>query len=197
MVTQDPSRATHMAAPTILRTHKFIAALAHAPAILSIKYVDDSLTSDELLDPQKYLLKDTVNEKKFGFTLKQSSERAKKNRNQLLAGRSIYCVEDIHGGFDIMKSIAEVNGGTCQTYRGRPTSLIPSHRADTDADPGDDEAILISGTSKDDQRLWPRFQQMAEGARKVPRIVRADWLLETAMSQEILPLSNYELDEGE
>jgi len=197
MVTQDPSRATHLASPNILRTHKFVTAIAYAPMILSIKYLEDSLDSEEPLDPSQYPLRDNANEKKFGFTLKQSTERAKKNGRKLFAGQTLYCVEDIHGGFDVMKSIVEANGGSCQMYRGRPTSLVPSRRGESEGRHVDEDAILVSGTSKEDQRLWPRFRQMAEGARKSPHIVRVDWLLESAMSQEMLPLSKFDATTGD
>lgn len=196
MVTQNPANATHLAAHGILRTHKFIAALAFAPTILSIDYVDESLESDKPLDPEHYLLRDSATEKKLGFTLKQSFERARKNNKQLLAGQTVYCVEDIHGGFDTMKSIVEVNGGSCQSYRGRPLSLIPSRRADSETDDNAD-AILVSGTTKENKRLWSKFEQMAEGARKVPRLVRPDWLLETAMGQMVLPLDKFKLNESD
>ena len=190
-MTQNVAAATHLAAPGILRTPKFITALAYAPSILSTAYVDDLLDSDKPLNPGEYPLRDHAMEKKLGFTLQESCERARKNGNKLLAGHEVYCVEDIHGGAGTMKTIVEVNGGSCQPFHGRPLS-IPSRRADSDKNENMD-AVLLSGTSKENKKLWSKFQQAAESARKVPRIVRSDWLLDTAMGQAVLPFAAFVL----
>ncbi len=194
-MTQDPSRATHLAAPSILRTHKFISAMAYAPTIVSTSFVDECLEKDEFLDPEDFLLQDKANEKRFHFSLAESQKRAKENRNKLLEGRTIYCVENIHGGFETYKSIVEANGGQCNLYRGRPGTMVPSRRADSETSTADEasqaEVFLISG--QDQERLWSKFRQMAEGSRKIPRIVRSEWLVESAMAQEILPVGTHEL----
>ncbi|KAI1953768.1 regulator of Ty1 Transposition [Ophidiomyces ophidiicola] len=185
MVVQDASKCTHLAAPSILRTHKFVNALAYAPKILNCEFVTDCLKQEKLLDPAKYLLRDKKSEKKFNICLEKARNRAEKNKNTLLQGRTIFCVETIHGGFDVFKSIIETNGGQCALYRGRP--LMISNRRSGNEDEGDnskDEVYLISGTDKAHQKLWPKFRTMAENAKKTPRIMRSDWLLELAMAQE-------------
>ena len=196
-MTQDPSRASHLAAPTILRTHKFITALAYAPMIISTDFIDACLEKDELLDPGDYTLQDKASEKKFDISLAVSRDRAETNRNLLFQGHTIYCVEKIHGGFETFRSIIEANGGQCNMYRGRADMMVPSRRADSNASGTDEDAhaevYLISGAEKEQTRVWHRFKQMAEGSRKVPRILRPDWLLETAMAQKILPVEKYQL----
>ena len=109
----DAARATHLAAPNILRTAKFVTAIAYAPSIISTEYIEDCLKEDTHLDPEYYLLHDQENEKKLGVSLQLAIERAKENRQQLLSGRTIFCMENIKGGFDIFKTIVEVNGVTC------------------------------------------------------------------------------------
>jgi len=196
-VTQDPSRATHLAAPSILRTHKFILAMAYAPTIISTEYIDKCLEKDEPVNPEDFLLQDKANEKRFHISLAQSQKRAEENRNQLFRGQTMYCVENIQGGFDTYRSIIEANGGHCNSYRGRPGTMVPSRRGSSDASTTDEaaqaEVFLISGKAKEQARLWSRFRQMAEGSRKVPRIVRSEWLLESAMAQQILPVGSHEL----
>jgi Regulator of Ty1 transposition protein 107 BRCT domain len=196
-VTQEPSRATHLAAPNILRTHKFISAMAYAPTIISTDFISKCIEKNKLLDPEDFLLQDKANEKRFHISLAQSQKRARENRNKLFEGQTIYCVENIHGGFDTYKSIIEANGGRCNMYRGRPGTMVPSRRADGEDSTMDDsfqaEVILISGPDRDQARVWPRFRQMAEGSRKIPRIVRSEWLIESAMAQEILPIGSHEL----
>jgi Regulator of Ty1 transposition protein 107 BRCT domain len=197
IVTQDPSRATHLAAPSILRTHKFVSALAYAPTVLSTDFIDKCLEKDEFLEPNGFLLQDKANEKRFHMTLAESQKRAKENRNKLFQGRTIYCVENINGGFDTFKSIIEANGGQCNMYRGRPGTMVPSRRPDSETSTTEDDAeaevLLISGPDKEQARIWSRFRQMAEGSRKVPKIIQSDWLLESAMAQKVLPVGNHEL----
>lgn len=171
--------------------------MAYAPIIISTEFIDKCLEKDELLPPEDFLLQDNANEKRFHFSLVQSQQRAKENRNKLFQDRTIYCVENIHGGFETYKSIVEANGGQCNMYRGRPGTMVPSRRAESETSAMDDDAeaevFLISGTEKEHERLWSRFRQMAEGSRKTPRIVRSDWLIESAMTQQILPVDKHEL----
>ncbi|KIX04651.1 uncharacterized protein Z518_05521 [Rhinocladiella mackenziei CBS 650.93] len=194
--TTDASKASHLAAPHIVRTQKFVTALAYAPLVISTNFIDACLDEDELLDPEDFKLEDKKNEEKLGFSLKLSRERAQKNHNQLLQGRSVYCMENIHGGFDTFRVIVEANGGRCMPWRNRKGTIVPSSRADgevgTDIDINND-VYLLSDDRKENRSLWVRFKEMVEGSRKQPRIVAADWLLETAMSQQLLPTKQYEL----
>lgn len=147
-----------------------------------------------------YALKDKNTEKRFGFTLAESQKRAKENRNQLLHGRTIYCMENVHGGFEAFRSIVEANGGQCNSYKGRAGTRVPSGRTDsemsmTDDDDGQNEVYLLSAPDRENAKLWAKFRAMAEGSRKVPRIVRTDWILESAMHQKVLPVGKYEIFE--
>ena len=195
-MTQDPSRASHLAAPGLVRTPKFVTAIAYAPLIISTTFIDACLRDDELHDAEKFLLKDKASEKKYNVTLAQSRERAHQNKNQLLAGRTIFCMRDIHGGFETFRSIAIANGGQCNAYEGRPHNMVGSRRCGSEDELEDEvqkDAILISGQTESSVKLWRKFQQMAEGRRKVPRIVKPDWLLETAIAQKVLPMEKYEI----
>lgn len=82
-------------------------------------------------------------------------------------------------------------------YRGRPDTMVPSRRADSEGILTDDDAqaevYLISSIEKEHVKLRDRFRQMAEGSRKVPRVLKSDWLLATAMAQKMLPIEGYEL----
>jgi len=178
---------------------KFVTALAYGPMVLSTSYIDACLEANELLDPERFRLNDKENEKKLGVSLRLSRERAQKNHNQLLQGRTIYCMEDIRGGFDTFKTIVDANGGECRLWRGRKGTVVPSRRADseasTDIDANGDVYLLSNDNDrKENKSLWSRFKEMVEGSRRVPRIVTADWLLETAMSQKLLPTQPYELE---
>ncbi|WEW55733.1 regulator of Ty1 Transposition [Emydomyces testavorans] len=199
MVVRDASKCTHLAAPSILKTHKFVNALAYAPKIISCDFVTDCLEKDKLLDPDKYRLRDKASEKKYGFSLEKARQRAKNNKNKLLEGRTIFCVETIHGGFDAFKSIIETNGGQCALYRGRSVTIVGRRASEggtkQEHDEHKDEVYLISGPDKNHMRLWPKFRTMVRDARKIPKIMRTEWLLEIALSQEWRWKDEYELTE--
>ncbi|KDB24439.1 hypothetical protein H109_03728 [Trichophyton interdigitale MR816] len=194
LVIPDPSRCTHLAAPSIKRTQKFLNALAHAPVIINSNFITDCLEKKELLDPNDYILKDKASEKKYNFTLEKARQRAKKNEQKLLSGHTIYCTDKINGGIEAFQAIIEANGGQCVPYRGRPGTMISSRRLAADgADQSEaDDVYLISGTDKSSVKLWDKFRTMARNAKRVPRVVSSDWLLDIALSQEWRSGDSYE-----
>lgn len=170
-----------------MRTQKFVCALAHGPIVISEKFVDDCLTTGGHRDPEDYLLKDNDFEKRMGYKLSDALLRAKENKGLLLKGHTIYVTEGVHGGYETYKSIIEVNGGKCLMYRARAATTL---RAGGDDENDDTESnqpefvYLVSGQTHEEAKLWPKFKQMVEAAGKNPRVVRNDWLLNTALSQQ-------------
>lgn len=200
-ITKAPASCTHLAAPKIARTQNFVCALAHGPMVLNSNYVEQCLMSEKRLDPEKFLLKETAEDLSRGYKLADSIERAKENKGRLLRGYTIWCTENIHGGFDAHKEIISANGGTCQLYRARPTSIAAAARAGAiDADNEDsslstpDYLYLVSSNRTEDTKFWPKFRQMAQEKGKIPRIVKNDWVLDMAIRQEIRWRDEYELD---
>lgn len=170
-----------------MRTQKFVCALAHGPIVISEKFVDDCLTTGGHRDAEDYLLKDNDFEKRMGYKLSDALLRAKENKGLLLKGHTIYVTEGVHGGFETYKSIIEVNGGKCLMYRARAaTTLRPGMDDDTDETESNQPEFvyLVSGQTHEEAKLWPKFKQMVEAAAKNPRVVRNDWLLNTALSQQ-------------
>lgn len=198
MVVQDARKCSHLAAPSILRTPKFVNALAYAPVIVNIEFITQCLKKNELLDPRDFELVDKAAEERFSFSLKEAAIKAKQNKNKLLQGYNIYCVETIRGGFDAFKSIVDANGGNCLLFRGRVSHKVQQQDSDdesSDEELSEKEVYLLSSVAPEHQKLWPRFRQMVEEIGKTPRIVRVDLLLDIAMSQELHAADNYELDE--
>lgn len=198
-VLKEPSaKVTHMAVPHIVRTAKFLTAVAQAPTILSTDYIEACLDQEEFLDPAGYELDDKENEKKHNVSLRKALENAKANKGQLLANMRIYCPEKINGGFDTMQAIAEANGTSLTTYRGRHMT-IPSRRAGSqdgsdDGRAAEDEVYLISSDTDAEKRLYPKFVSAAEASRHTPRILNSEWLLSTALRQELQSTEQYEID---
>ena len=155
------------------------------------------MAQNELLDPDDFTLVDKITEKKIGFSLNKTLERAAANKNRLLRDYRICCVESIRGGFDAFKSIVEANGGECTLFRGR-VSMSDSRRREgssssEEADrPMKDDVFLISGEEPEHVKVWPRFRQLVLEAGRTPRIVNVNWLLDIAMSQEICWKDEYE-----
>ena len=190
-----------MAAPHIVRTRKFICALARAPVILSTSFVDQCLARNELLSPTNFLLADPESEKRLGFTLNDALIRARANKQRMLQGLTIYSTEGLHGGFETYKSIIEANGGRCLLYRAR-AGLVASSRTSgpdgaSDGEGHEDSEVvyLISGFSPDETRLWRKFRQMVQSSGKMPRIVKTDWILDIALSQRVQWNDQYEMTE--
>ena len=199
VITKAYAACTHLAAPKVARTRNFVCALAHGPMVLKSEYIEQCLLSDKKLDPSQFLLKETAEDISRGYKLADSVRRAKENKGRLLRGYTIWCTENIHGGFDAYKEIISANGGTCQLYRARPTSIAAAARAGAiDADSEDTGPstpaylYLVSNNSPEDVKFWPKFRQMAQEKGKIPRIVKNDWVLDLAIRQEIRWLDEYE-----
>src|SRR5438045_6111254 len=107
LVSQDPYSCTHLAAPCIVRTQKFLTALASRATILSSDFIDACLKHGQIPPPEQYLLKDMENEKKFGLKLKDSVKRAKANKRRLLQDIAICCTAHIRNGQEPYKAIVE------------------------------------------------------------------------------------------
>ena len=195
MITQDPAKCTHLAAPHIVRTQKFICALAYAPVVLSTDFVEQCLTENKKLPPESFELKDPQGEQRIGVKLADTTARAKINKGHLLKGYSIYCTENIHGGYETYKSIIEANGGNCLLYRARAAANAATRDLeDMETEPAQ-YMYLMSGVTPDEAKLWPKFRKTARAAGKTARIVKTDWMIELGLSQRIQWQDNYELTE--
>jgi len=181
LVTQDPLTCTHLAAPSLVRTKKFLCALASGPTVISTDYIDNCVKKGELSRTDNFLLKDNAKEKEFGVKVKDVVARARANKRCLLRRVPIYCTQEIPNGAETYKAIVEANGGTFAIYSGRPT--IKKVNPEDDEGPAE-PVYLISGQRPDEKKLWPKFAEMAEEGNMIPRIVDPEWLLDVALSQQ-------------
>ncbi|TVY40689.1 BRCT-containing protein [Lachnellula occidentalis] len=191
-VVQDPSSCTHLAAPAIVRTKKFLAALASGPTIVRSEFIDACIKDGEVPDASAFALKDTSNEKKFDLKLKDAVARAKANKRLLLRHVPIYCSEIIPNKPETYKDIVQANGGTLTLFRGKPFAK----KVNPEEDEGGNEPVyLLSGTTEKEKAMWPMFREEARKGNMVPRIVSSDWILDTAMTQRLLWNDDYLLDD--
>ena len=202
-ITEETANVQILCAPKIVRTKKFVCALAGAPEVVSTAFLDYCLKNKKVPDPAKYPLHDRDTEERLGIRLRDTLEQAEINNRHLLKGWQIFCTEQVVGGFDTFKAIVEANGGTCMLYRGRISMNVSKRSfnaddaaAESQGDDKGDTLYLISGSTKPEIALWDKFRQMAEAADMVPVIAKSDWLLSVAMRHEIHWDDKWELKEG-
>lgn len=195
---------TLLCAPRLIRTRKFVTALAAAPTVVSSGFLDYCLRYARVPAPEDYRLVDRETEEKLGIKLDETLERARRNRRQLLKGWTIFCTENIGGGFETFRDIIAANGGVCVQWKGRATQTVRRRGVDVDEkeDAGKDQEegeadalYLLSGTTPQEKKLWEPFRAMATKQGLVPRIVRQDWILFVAMAQEVAWDEAYEVEE--
>ena len=160
--------------------------------MLETSFLDRCLAENALLNIDDFLLKDAEGEQRYNVELSSALERAKRNQGKLLAGHTVYATEVVHGGFDTYKDIVEANGGSCILYKGRSVSIAPKNDL-CEGSRSEDMVYLISGASSLESKLWSKFKSMVQSAGRVPRIVKTDWMLDLALSQEIRWGEHYEL----
>ena len=160
--------------------------MAQGPTPLSIQFVEDCLEKNVLLPTDDYPLQDIEGEKHYRFKLPEAIKRAKINKGRLLKNQAVYVTDNIYGGFDTYKSITEANGGKCILYKARSGTILTRAHASGELDEERPKYVyLISGSTLSEAKLWPKFREMAQDACWTPRIVRTDWMLDLALSQQI------------
>lgn len=175
----------YLAAPKIVRTVKFLCALARGPTVISSAFIDKVLESGKVPSVEDFILKDKEMETQYNFDLETSAARAKANRGKLLRGIPIYCTEKIRNGPASYKAIAEANSAIFMIYRARSGTTIKPTTAEEDGNAPPEPVYLLSTFSKEEQQLWGRFKDMAVKGNMEPRVVAPDWLLDVAMAQQV------------
>ncbi|KAF2264506.1 hypothetical protein CC78DRAFT_580288 [Lojkania enalia] len=203
-VNDDHKRVDLLCAPKVVRTKKFVAALASAPILVSTSYLDYAIRTGKLPPPEKHLLKDPAFEKEHGFRLDEALERAKQNKRHLLKNWTIFCTNQVTGGFDTFKEIIQANGGKVHQWEGRTTTINAAKRSidfsdeevsqNQEEDEGD-VLYLISEPNKKEIPLWVKFRELAKKHDMIPRIVKTEWLLFVAMAQYVHWDPAWELNE--
>ncbi|KAF9463519.1 hypothetical protein BDZ94DRAFT_1308637 [Collybia nuda] len=116
-ITTRPSECTHLLAPNLVRTEKFLCALAVAPFILTSKWATDSAAAKKLLDEKHYTLHDEANEKKYNFVLADAIARARESKGGLFAKKTFYVTPKVPIGIQLLKSVVSASGGQTPTLR--------------------------------------------------------------------------------
>ncbi|KID92904.1 BRCT domain-containing protein [Metarhizium guizhouense ARSEF 977] len=185
LIVQEGQACDYLVAPQVVRTVKFLCALARGAVVLSSDFIDNVLETGDVPDVDDFILQDQEAERKYNFKIERSMARAKANRGRLLQGIPIYCTEGVRKGPDSYRSIAEANGAIFKLYRARSGTTIKPTTAEEDGFAKPEPVYLLSGNSPDEKQMWVRFRTMAEKGNMESRIVDPDWLLDVAMAQEV------------
>jgi hypothetical protein len=202
-ITDDFKRIDLLCAPTAVRTKKFVAAMACGPILVSSSYLDFAIKHNRLPPPEKHTLEAPDFEKEHGFKLSEAIDRARQNKHRLLRDWTIFCTNNIAGGFDTYKDIIEANGGKCLEWKGKPTTGTASKRlisstGEESQNQKEDEGDVLYLISNPDQKQfpnWVKFRQLAAKHDMIPRIVKTEWLLIVAMAQYVHWKKEWELTE--
>jgi hypothetical protein len=144
--------------------------------------VETCIREERIVESDDYLLKDPEGEKRLSVNLAESLARAKKNRGKLLEGQTVYCTPGVHGGFEVCKRIVDANGGVCILFK---TPKRPANAPDSE------RIVLLSSDAPGCKKQWPRFEGMAKSMGRDWAIYKSDWLLETAMNQQVVWADKY------
>lgn len=184
-IVQAGQPCDYLAAPLIVRTVKFLAALARGPTVISSDFISTALDTGEVPPVEDFVLQDKESEDKFEMKLSRSVARAKANRGKLLAGIPIYCTDKVRNGADSYKTISEANGAIFKIYRARSGTTIKPTTVEEDGGAPPEPVYLLSTNTPEERQLWARFRDMAEKGNMEPRVVAPDWLLDVAMAQQV------------
>ncbi|KAF8058683.1 hypothetical protein FPV67DRAFT_1523362 [Lyophyllum atratum] len=114
-ITTRPAECTHLLAPHLVRTEKFLCALANAPFILTEKWATESAAAKTLLDEGKYFLNDKGNEGKFDFVLADALARAKELQGTLFSKMVFYITPKVPIDIKLLKNVVTACGGQVNT----------------------------------------------------------------------------------
>lgn len=123
-MTTKPNDCTHLVAKGIVRTEKFLCAIASSPFVLTEGWVNSSVRTGKLLLETDFLISDPESERKWNFKLSTSLERAKREDggDSLLKGMSFYVTPKVEIDLKLLKAVIASAGGQVQTSK--PTTRI-------------------------------------------------------------------------
>ncbi|KAF9263292.1 hypothetical protein L218DRAFT_340370 [Marasmius fiardii PR-910] len=109
-----PWDCTHLVVKSLVRTEKFLCAVAVGAHIVSEKWATDSANARKLLPEEKYILRDPDGERKYEMNLKRSLERARKGKEsnkRLLEHHIFYVTNKVQADTKMLKNVITACGG--------------------------------------------------------------------------------------
>ncbi|KAJ7647790.1 hypothetical protein FB45DRAFT_1020000 [Roridomyces roridus] len=110
-VTNNTPECTHLLVPELVRTEKFLSAVAKVPFILDMQWAVKSAEANQLLPEEDYLLSDHAGEQKHNIVLSEVLDRARANGGRLFQGMTFYITSSVKPSPAMLVNIAQANGG--------------------------------------------------------------------------------------
>lgn len=176
-VTENAKLATHVIAPGICRTQKFLISIANGPILLNDNYLTDCIAARKQLPVENYLLCDAVGEAKFGRSISEIMERALEFKGTLLKGYTFNLTPGLRDDFMTFDQVVRAHGGTCIEIS------TPSDIASLCKSSEDGSIILISSAS---QRSYiSTFKEVFKTCKGQASCFPADCLLVSILRMEV------------
>ncbi|KAK1233156.1 regulator of Ty1 Transposition [Marasmius sp. AFHP31] len=121
-----PWDCTHLLVKSLVRTEKFLCAVAAGAHIVSEKWATDCASAKKILPEEKYILRDPDGEAKYNMNLKESLRRARKGReenNRLLERHVFYVTHHVQAEIKLLKNVITACGGTLASQTPTPRIL--------------------------------------------------------------------------
>ncbi|KAF7289269.1 hypothetical protein MIND_01388500 [Mycena indigotica] len=130
-VTNKTAECTHLVTTGVVRTEKFLCALAVAPVIVNEAWATESAAANEILDVSDYLIRDEEGERRYEFRLEEALNRARVLRGTLFKDHIFFMTPGSFNNLDLIRSVIQANGGQFNSVR-QPTlrqlESDPAHR---------------------------------------------------------------------
>ncbi|XP_012275032.1 mediator of DNA damage checkpoint protein 1 [Orussus abietinus] len=111
LCTEDPLHSTVLVTDKVRRTYKFLYALSLAIPIVSVNWILESKKSKQFLNVEDFILEDPAAEATFRFSLRESLEKAKKQK--LLNGYKVVLTPKVSPPpIPELKDLIRASGGT-------------------------------------------------------------------------------------
>ncbi|KAJ3576641.1 hypothetical protein NP233_g274 [Leucocoprinus birnbaumii] len=123
-----PTQCTHFIAPSLVRTEKFLCALASAPAILQESWAVKSAQAKQLLPVDQFLLKDDAAEAKYRMKLADAVTRAKGLQGSLFKNKTFYVTPKTKVDVKLLKSVVTAHGGQIAHQQTPTVRIISGHK---------------------------------------------------------------------
>ncbi|OLL24568.1 BRCT-containing protein 1 [Neolecta irregularis DAH-3] len=180
-IVDEPDECTHLAAPGVLRTEKFLRTFPFVDVLVSTRWIEACVSSKAIIDPIKYPLEDSEGEAKYQCNLEESRSRADKNGATLFKDYTIVATNSIKGGVAPLCGIVNANGGkaiSVASLKGKGGNF------------GKTQPVLIT-TSNEEQKYKDKFLKAAHKEGKTGAVYGSEWILRSVLRQEIVDGSGY------
>ena len=173
--------------PRVLKTPKFLAAIAAGVPIVGPKWVDEVLKQKSHVDPTEWMLHDPLSEAEYNVDLEQVLSRAQghKENGGLFKGMTIYATEHVEPRWEIFNDLIRRNGGKSALYKGRDIEPPEGASGGQGVEKLSPQGRLYLMTTSKDRRVWKKFRTMAEKNGYYPLLVAIEWCSRVCLEQNL------------